>query len=198
LRQISVLDRLLLVATGALAAYQIAVGIEGFNPLATLCYSIAFGVLLLSGLLIIIFGFEILDSSWVVRVAALIPLGIALGLIAQYYPSFAPAYAVFVLVGWLAIAITRHWGSRAFATVTLAIVHGVAGLTIVLVPIALVQQEVRELSFLWVTVGGMLISGGGLLLGSLRMGKPPVPARTILAALPGLLLASTAAFVIGL
>ena len=196
--QITVLDRLLLLATGLLAAYELAVGIDGIDSLATLCYSIAFGVLLLSGLLIIIFGFEILDNSIVVRVAALIPLGLALGLIAQYFPSYALAYAIFAVVGWLAIAGTRRWGSNKLATLTLAIVHGVAGLTIVLVPIALTWQGVTDPSFLWVTVGGILISGGGMLLGWLRVGYPPIPARSILAALPGLLLASTAAFVIGL
>ncbi len=198
MRQITVLDRLLLLATGLLAAYELAVGIDGIDTLATLCYSIAFGVLLLSGLLIIIFGFEILDNSIVVRVAALIPLSLALGLIAQYFPSFALAYAVFAAVGWLAIAGTRRWGSNKLATLTLAIVHGVAGLTIVLMPIALTWQGVTDPSFLWVAVGGILISGGGMLLGWLRMGYPPIPARNILAALPGLLLASTAAFVVGL
>jgi hypothetical protein len=155
-------------------------------------------VLLLSGLLIIIFGFEILDNSIVVRVAALIPLSLALGLIAQYFPSFALAYAVFAVVGWLAIAGTRRWGSNKLATLILAIVHGVAGLTIVLVPIGLTWQGVTDPSFLWVAVGGIVISGGGMLLGWLRMGYPPIPARNILAALPGLLLASTAAFVVGL
>ena len=168
------------------------------DPIVTFCYSIAFSVLLLSGLLIIIFGFEILERPWVVRVAALIPLSLALGLIAQYFPPFAPAYALFAVLGWLAIAATRQWGSKTYATVTLAFVHGVAGLTIVLVPIALVMQDVTELNFLWVAIGGILISGGGLLLGSLRLGEQPIPAKRILAALPGLLLASTAAFVIGL
>jgi hypothetical protein len=198
LREITTLDRLLLLATGLLAAYLLAVGIDGTNPLATLCYSIAFGVLLLSGLLIIIFGYEILESAWVVRVGALIPLGLALGLIAQYYPSFAPAYALFAIVGWIAIAVTRRWGPKMFATITLAMVHGIAGLTIVFVPIELTRLGVTETSFYWVTVGGLLISGGGLLLGTLRMGEPLIPAGSILAALPVLLLTSTAAFVVGL
>ncbi len=198
MRRITVLDRLLLLATGLLAAYALAAGIDGIDPLATLCYSIAFGVLLLSGLLIIIFGFEILESSLVVVVAALIPLSLSLGLIAQYFPSSSSAYALFAVLGWLAIAATRRWGSNKLATLTLAIVHGVAGLTIVLVPIALTWQGVTDPSFLWVAVGGILISGGGMLLGWLRVGYPPIPARSILAALPGLLLASTAAFVVGL
>jgi len=65
MKKISVLDRILLLITGLLAAYQI-VAMDGITGLAGWAYTIAFGVLLVAGLLIIIMGFEVLDSPWVV------------------------------------------------------------------------------------------------------------------------------------
>ncbi len=59
MKKISVLDRILLLITGLLAAYQIVSGVNNAGPLATTAYTIAFGVLLVAGLLIIILGFEI-------------------------------------------------------------------------------------------------------------------------------------------
>jgi hypothetical protein len=74
MKKMSVLDRILLLITGLLAAYQIVVGIEGLGTLTTWCYTIAFGVLLVAGLLMIIMGFEVLDSPLVVIVATIIPI----------------------------------------------------------------------------------------------------------------------------
>jgi hypothetical protein len=53
MREISVLDRSLLLATGLLSAYQIAVGIEGIGNLAVICYTIAFGLLLVADLMML-------------------------------------------------------------------------------------------------------------------------------------------------
>ena len=66
--KISILDRILLLLTGLLAAYQVAIGIEGLSALPTIAYTIAFGVLLVAGLLLIILGFEVLESPVVVIV----------------------------------------------------------------------------------------------------------------------------------
>jgi len=72
------LDRILLLATGLLAAYQVAIGVDGFSALPMIAYTIAFGVLLVAGLLLIILGFEALDSPLVVIVSTIIPLSLSL------------------------------------------------------------------------------------------------------------------------
>jgi hypothetical protein len=92
MRKISVLDRILLLATALLSAYQIAVGIEGLGSLAVTSYTIAFGVLLVASLILIILGFEALESPLVVAVAALIPLSLSLGLISQYVSSYQDSH----------------------------------------------------------------------------------------------------------
>ena len=42
--KISPLDRVLLLITGILAAYQVAVGIDGFDTVPIIAYTIAFGI----------------------------------------------------------------------------------------------------------------------------------------------------------
>ena len=194
MRQITIIDRLALLVTGLLAAYQVAIGIDGLEALPTLCYTIAFGVLLVSGLLLIIFGFEILDSQAVVIVAAAIPLSLSLGLVSEYLPSLTRGYLAFVVLGFLALAATRWLAPKKIATFTLATVHGIAGLTIFGLPLVLALNGMLPLQFGLVGVGGGLIGVGGILLAFLRAGRPILPARTIYAVLPGLLLLMTGAF----
>ena len=79
----------------------------------------------------------------------------------------------------------------------LALVHGVAGLTIFLLPIFLVLQGTVNPAFTLVGIGGALIGIGGLLLSFLKMGKPILSRETILKILPGLLLLMTFCFVAG-
>ncbi len=189
-------DRVLLLVTGLLAAYQVVVGIDGLSALPIIAYTSAFGVLLLAGLLLIILGFDVLDSPVVVVVSTIIPL--ALGLVWQHLPSLRGAYLVFVILGFGAVVATRTIPMRRkWPTAVLAIVHGIAGLTIFLLPLLLVLQGAMKPAFALVGVGGALIGVGGLLLSFLKAGRPILGRETILRILPGLLLAMTACFVAG-
>jgi hypothetical protein len=196
--KISILDRFLLLVTGLLAVYQIAFVIDDFSALPLITYTIAFGVLLVAGLLIIIMGFEVLDSPKVVIVSTIIPLTLSLGLVWQHLASFRTLYRVFVIIGFLAIVITRSFPMPSkFPTIVLVFVHGVAGMTIFLLPIILSMQGQANLLFSLVGIGGSLIGVGGLLLSFLKVGKPILSRETILKVLPGLLLLTTLCFVIG-
>lgn len=192
------LDRLFLLATGILAAYQIAVGIDGLSTLPTLAYTIAFGVLLIAVLMLIILGFEVLDSPVVVIVSTIIPLALSLGLVSQYLPGWQIIYLVFAVTGFLAVIVTRIFpGNKTSQTAVLATVHGVAGMTIFLLPILLVLQGAVSPAFALVSMGGALIGAGGLLLSFLKIGMPILPRETILKILPGQLLLMTFCFITG-
>ena len=196
--KISILARILLLVTGLLAVYQIAFVIDDFSALPLITYTIAFGVLLVAGLLIIILGFEVLDSPVVVIVSTIIPLTLSLGLVWQHLASFRVLYLVFVIIGFLAITITRSFPmSSKLPTIVLAFVHGIAGLTIFLLPIILSMQGQVNPLFSLVGIGGALIGVGGLLLSFLKVGKPILSRETIFKVLPGLLLLMTLCFVIG-
>ena len=196
--KITILDRILLLLTGLLAAYQIAVGIDGLSTLPTIAYSTAFGVLLVAGLLLLILGFEVLDSPIVVIVSTIIPLSLATGLVWQHLAYYRITYLVFAIIGLLAIVITRALPIKnRLPLFILVIVHGIAGLTIFLFPIILVFTGLASPGFILISVGGALIGLGGLLLALLKAGKPLLSRETIFRVLPGLLLLMTAAFVAG-
>lgn len=193
-----VLDRVLLLITALLAAYQVGIGINGFSTLPIIAYTIAFGVLLIASLLLIILGFEALDSSAVVIASTVIPLSLSLGLVWQYLPSYRNMYLVFSILGFLAVVVTRLIPlQNKMPTFVLAFVHGVAGMTIFILPILLSLQGIRQPPFALVGVGGGLMGIGGLLLSFLKAGKPILARDTILKILPGLLMLITACFVAG-
>jgi hypothetical protein len=185
------------LVTGILA-YQVAIGIDGFATLPIIAYTTAFGMLLIAGLLLIIMGFEVLDSPIVVIVSTIIPLSLSLGLVWQHLASFRIPYLVFTIIGFLAILATRSIPIQSKSpTIVLAFVHGFAGMIIFLLPILLSLQGAMKPLFALVGVGGALIGLGGLLLSFLKSGRPILPRETILKVLPGLLLLMTLCFVAG-
>jgi len=191
-------DRILLLITCLLAAYQVAVGINGLENVPTIAYTIAFGVLLVAGLLIIILGFEVLNSRILVMVSTIIPLSLSLGLIWEHLAPLRMPYLIFAIVAYLTIIITRSITIPVkVSTVILAIVHGVAGLVVFLLPSILSAQGSTNPGFALVGLGGALIGLGGLLLYFLRTGRPIVSSETIMRILPALLLLMTLAFVAG-
>ena len=192
------LDRILLLVTGLLAAYQVVIGIDNFSTLPIIAYTIAFGVLLLAGLLLIILDFEALDSPFVVIISTIIPLALSLGLVWQHLVSFRVAYLVFAIIGFTAILVTRSIPMQNhLPTLVLALVHGAAGMIIFLLPVLLAFQGATRPAFSLIGVGGVLIGIGGLMLSFLKAGRPILSRETILKILPGLLLMMTICFVAG-
>ena len=196
--KISPLDRILFLLMSLLSAWYIAVGINDIESLPMIVYTIGFGTLVVAGLLLIILGWEALETPFVVVISSLIPTCISLGLVWDYLPSIRNIYFGFVIIGFLAILLTRlERTSQNLAKIILIIVHGVEGLVIFLLPISLVLKADQPSSFLLVGLGGALSGFGGLLLSFLRSGKPILPRSVTLHLLPGLLLATTASFVAG-
>ena len=196
--KISILDRVLLLLTCLLAAYQIGFVIDDFSTLPMIAYTIAFGVLLVSGLLIILLGIEVLESPVVVIVATVIPLTLSLGLVWQNLESFKVLYLVYAIIGFFAILVTRSFPmSGRLPTIVLALVHGIAGMTIFLLPIFLSIQGLTRPLFSLVGIGGALIGIGGLALSFLKAGKPILSKEIILKILPVILFSMTLCFVVG-
>lgn len=191
-------DRMLLLTTALLAAYQISIGIEGLDVFAITAYTVAFGVLLVAGLLMLILGFSLLDSPVVVIVSTVIPLSLSLGLVWDYLDSWRAPYLLFAIIGFTAVVLTRSIPMPGgLPVLVLAIVHGVAGMTIFLLPLALAWTGHAQPGFALVGIGGGLIGLGGLMLSFLKSGRPILARETILKVLPGLLLVMTATYVAG-
>jgi hypothetical protein len=196
--KMSPLARILLLLTGILAAYQVSSGIDGFGIVPITAYTIGFGILLVAGILLIIWGFEVLDSPAVVIISTTIPLSLAAGLVWQHLASLQTPYLIFAIGGFLAVTLTRTFPTPGkIPTIVLAIVHGVAGMTIFLLPIVLSVQGVTKPLFSLVGVGGALIGMGGLALSFLKAGKPILSKELILKILPVILFLMTLCFVVG-
>src|SRR5512134_3620493 len=136
--KMTALDRILILTTGLLAAYQIVVGIDDLSTAPIIAYTIAFGVLLVAGLLLMILGFDALESPVVVVVSTVIPLSLSLGLVWEHLTSIRTPYLIFAVLGFVAVIFTRSATVPAgnyVPTIVIAIVHGIAGVIIFLLPI---------------------------------------------------------------
>lgn len=165
------IDNLFLLVTGVLAAYLCWYFWQRYNlnkALHNLYYLMGFAVLLISGLLLIFFGLDILASPYVLTVASLIPLGIAMGLSEEYFPSWKKPFKWFLTIGFLAIAITSIGGMDTLRKIAVPLFHGVAGLLIFLGPF---YAKGAPKGFWWVGIGGMLIGLGGIALAFITLGR---------------------------
>jgi len=117
---------------------------------------------------LIFLGFGILASPLVLTVASLIPFGISVGLVRQYFPQWTRPYLWFATLGLLAIAITSIGGMDSLKKVAVPLFHGVAGLIIFLGPF--ITKKAAS-GFYWVGIGGVLIGLGGIALAFLTMGR---------------------------
>ncbi len=165
------LDKIFLLLTGLLAAYLCWYFYRRYNmhkALHNLYYLMGFAVLLVSGLLLLFLGLDILKSPYVLTVASLIPLGISMGIAEEYFPAWKKYFKWFALLGFLAIAITSIAGMDSLKKIAVPLFHGVAGLVIFLGPF-LVKDAPR--GFFWVGIGGLLIGLGGIALAFISIGK---------------------------
>ena len=193
------LDNLFLLLTGLIAAYLLWRFYTRWSKekkLYDLYYAMGFLVLLVSGLLLIFLGLGILSSPYVLTVASLIPLGISMGIVEEYFPRFKKAFKWFALVGFLAIAISAIFGIGIAKKISVPVFHGVAGLVIFLGPF-LAKKAPK--GFWWVGIGGVLIGLGGIALAFISMGAQLLffsPSFVMLILTP-LLLLMTLAFTYG-
>jgi len=193
------LDNLFLLLTGLSAAYLLwrfhGRWSQG-KALYDVYYMMGFLVLLISGLLLIFLGLGILSSPYVLTVASLIPLGISMGLVEQYFPQYKRAFKWFALAGFLAIAISSIAGIEIGRKISVPLFHGVAGLVIFLGPF---YARGAAKGFWWVGIGGLLIGLGGIALAFIANGAQLLffsPAF-VMAILTPLLLLMTLAFTWG-
>ena len=193
------LDKVFLLLTGLIAAYLCWYFYQRYTlhkALHNLYYLMGFAVLLVSGLLLIFLGLDILASPYVLTVASLIPLGISMGVAEEYYPAWKKAFKWFAVIGFLAIAVTSIGGMDTLKKIAVPLFHGVAGFVIFLGPFF---AKGAPKGFWWVGIGGALIGLGGIALAFISLGKQLLffsPTFVILILTP-LLFLMTGAFALG-
>ncbi len=168
-------DQITLLITGLIAIYLIYTFYKRYTTkggINNVYYMISFTVLLVSGLLLIILSYSILSNPLVVVVAALIPISLSLGLISEYANKYEKYYLIFAIIGLVLISITQVIGPELLRTISLASIHSIAAAVILLMPIYVSRKDVNSRSFIFVSVGGLLISVGGISLAFLKLGSP--------------------------
>lgn len=175
----NIFDLVTLLLTGLVAAYLVLRLFQNYQqnepkPRPNIPYMVSFIVLLVSGLLLILFGWEILPRPEIIVVTTLIPLGLAVGLICEFYKEkLGKPYKLFALLGLLSIILTRFIPEvpRGFQVFAIASVHTIFGLTVFLVPILAIKAGKAPKGFIFVTIGEVLIGLGGIALTFLKSDK---------------------------
>jgi hypothetical protein len=195
----TLLDKILLLVTGVVAVYMIVRFRSRYSQrreLYDVYYIMAFVVLLISALLLIFMGYDILGSPFVLTVASLIPLGISMGLAEQFFPSWKTSFKWFALVGILAIALTSFGGMLLLKKIAVPLFHGVSGLVVILGPFFAARAPK---GFRWVGLGGLLIGIAGMSLTFISAGSQLLffSHAVVLQIFAGLLLSMALAFAWG-
>lgn len=195
--RITPLDRVLLMLAVLLASYQVVVGIDGLGSAAVACYTVGFGMLLVAGLLVVILGFEILDSPHIAVMSTIIPLSLSAGLVAEFSPDLRSIYLFVSLAALLLVVITRYFMTGKAALITLAFTHAISGLIIFLLPLLVCLKGQTPLRFGLVSLGGALIGVFGLLLSFQKADRLVLSGEKLWSLFPLVLLGVTGAFVWG-
>ncbi len=173
----TVLDIILLLATGLVAVYMVWRFWQRYNwekKIYAVYYMLSFGVLFVSGVLLILMSYKVLATPFVLTVASLIPFGLSVGIVRQYFGKYTRPYIWFATIGLLTIAYSAFTGSNIKA-IAVPIFHSVAGLIIVLGPFLVDKygdgESTPAKGFKWISLGGILISTAGMSLAFLNAGK---------------------------
>jgi hypothetical protein len=199
----SILDQVLLLLTGLMAVYLIYRFVQAYkerddNKKHFIPLIISFAVLFVSGVLVILFDFAVLERPEIKIVATLIPFGIAIGLMCEFYKKYATFYKIFLLIGFALIILLNY--EIITTKLVYPIFHSIAGLTIFFIPILAVKNKLADKGFIGVTIGGAIIGIGGIALAFFGAGNPLLGIFTgelIFAILTTILLTMTIGFVFG-
>lgn len=158
-----------------------------------LLWAISFLVLFISGVLIILNDFEILEEAAVPVVAAFIPAFLAAGLVYVVFDDqpWGMYYTLYVIVMIGILAVVRLeviTGFDGLKTPILLAVHIPSGLIISFLPLytSFVSKD-TEITAALFGIGGLLISFGGVLLAMANLDNPPLTLDEIFDILPLLL-----------
>ncbi len=195
--KISILGRIVFLLTGHMAGYQIISGMDNYSNLTTTLYTISFGLLLLASLLLLLMGFEIMENDYVAVISSIIPITLSLGLVTDKL-EHATFYAVLISIGFVIAVVLRFFSSGKVASLSLGVIHFLSGSVIFFLPIILFITQKAEIQILMISLGGLLIGSGGMLLGLLKTGKLSIGKEKVLPLFPIILFLTTTAFVVGL
>ncbi len=154
-------ERVLALSTALLAAYQIAIGIEGRGQLPVALYTLAFGLILINALLWIVLENEFIEMRAIHAFCAIVPLSLTLGLSFEYQTAYWPLYLILWMIALMGALLTASRIPSA-ATGGLALVYAVSGAMMVILPVAESLRGLAPRRILWVACAGAILMFEGL------------------------------------
>ena len=197
MKKISILSRIIYLLTGIMASYEIINGMDNYSNLITTLYTISFGLLLLASLLLLVMGFEIMENDYIAIVASLIPITLSLGLVIDKLEHYT-MYAALIGSSFTIATVLRLFSKGKTSSLSLGVIHFISGAVIFLLPIILYYLNKAEIHILLISLGGLLIGSGGMMLGFLKAGKELLSKEKIQTLFPIILFFTTIAFIFGL
>jgi len=141
-------------------------------------HRVSLSVLGLAATLLAVYGWGILgmmgdatSNKLVATVSSLIPFSWATGLVARFYPRFEKPFLALMILGVMLILISRFMDAPLMSRIVYPVFHSVAALVVILTPILAYRRGLRNALFIMVSLGGTLISIGGISLAFLMAGK---------------------------
>ncbi len=193
----NILARIMYLLTGIVAGYQIIHGLDNYSDFTATLYTISFGLLLLASLLLLLMGFEIMENDYIAVIVSIIPISLALGIISDKL-EHAAVYSALIFISFIIAASLRFFAKGKVASLAIGALHFISGTLVFLIPIFLFSTGKAGAQILFISLGGIIIGAGGMLLGFLKAGKSILEREKVVELFPIILFLTTTAFVIGL
>jgi len=192
------LNRIILLAVALVAGYEIVSGIEGLGTIPIAYYTVSYGIFLLSAILMVLIGVDIIEHDIAALAASLLPLGFSMGMVGEFMLEYHLLYSSLISLLYAGLTIQKLRKKDKTALVFQILLHGISGLVLFNLPIVLLIQGDVNPNFLGVSVGTGLVAIGGMALAFLKSGKPILTKDQIYTIFPGVLLMAVVAFSIGI
>ena len=191
-------NRVILLLVAALAGIEIVSGIEDCGTIPIAYYTFSYGIFLISALLMLLMGVDIIEHDVAALAVSTLPLGFSTGLVAAFMLEYHLAYSSLVSILYAGLIIQKFRHKDKSALVLQVLLHGLTGLVLFILPLVLIMQETVEMSYLGVSIGTGLVAIGGMALAFLKSGKPILTKDQIYTIFPGVLLLAVFAFSVGI
>ncbi len=190
-------DRIALLFTVILAGYVIVKGIDGYPGTTVGFYTVAFGIILLTALLMLLTGNEIINYKAAPVIATIMPVSFGIGMVYYALPDLAHFYTLFIIILYVIYIFLHFNGNSKLSVITVIVLHAISGLFFSVLPISLILNHNVSFFYIFITIGALTISFEGLLLTFAKFGFKTVSEEQAISLFPIILLTATAMFTLG-
>ncbi len=165
------LDKLVYLLTVFLSGYVIIFGIDNHSQsqYAAIFYTVAFGVILLTSLLLMLGGNELFANDFLSIIATVIPISLSIGLTAENCKS-PLAYGITVVFLFILAILIKYFSKGKLSLLSLGVIHLISGSIIVFMPVFLIFFRNLPATYVLFSLGGVLLGLTGTVIALEKLG----------------------------